>query len=66
VAKKEVQDAPEAGAKLAAALDAAGERVLQVRSAVLPAFPAPSCGCSPFCPARDICRIPGGPVEVGR
>ena len=64
VAKGEVQDAPDAEQKLADALDAAGRRVQQIRDAQFPADPAPSCGCSPFCPARDICRIPGGPVEV--
>lgn len=65
VARGAIQDATDAEQKLADALDAAGTRVLQVRSAQLPADPAPSCGCSPYCPARDICRIPGGPVEVG-
>ncbi len=64
--KGELQDAPEAEEKLEAALNAAGRRVAQVRAGVLPADPTPSCGCSPYCPARDVCRIPGGPVEVGR
>ena len=64
--KGELQDAPEAEEKLAMALDAAGKRVGQVRDGVLPADPAPSCGCSPYCPARDVCRIPGGPVEATR
>ena len=64
LAKGEVQDAPDAEQKLADALDAAGRRVQQIRDGEFPADPAPSCGCSPFCPARDICRIPGGPVEV--
>jgi hypothetical protein len=61
-----VQDAPDAEEKLEKALDDAARRVTQVRTGELPANPAPSCGCSPYCPARDICRIPGGPVEVGR
>ena len=61
-----VQDAPEADEKLAGALAAAGRRVAQVRAGELPAEPTASCGCSPYCPARDICRIPGGPVEAGR
>ncbi|HVH40571.1 MAG TPA: PD-(D/E)XK nuclease family protein [Gemmatimonadaceae bacterium] len=60
----EVQDAPEARAKLSAALDAAGRLITELRTGQLPALPAPSAGCPPFCPARDICRIPGGPVEV--
>ncbi|MCX5762843.1 MAG: PD-(D/E)XK nuclease family protein [Gemmatimonadetes bacterium] len=64
VAKGALQAAPEAEQKLADALDAAGRRVQQVRDGVFPADPAPSCGCSPYCPARDICRIPGGPVEL--
>ncbi len=64
--KGELQDAPEAGEKLDAALSAAGRRIAQVRAGDLPADPAPSCGCSPYCPARDVCRIPGGPVEAGR
>jgi hypothetical protein len=52
-----------AEAQLAGALDAAGRRVRAVRAGELPTFPAPSAGCPPFCPARDICRIPGGPRE---
>lgn len=52
----------EAYAQFTAALDAAGRRVLQARAGEFPAGPAPSCGCSPFCAARDVCRIPGGPV----
>lgn len=64
VAKGAVQDAPDAKMKLAEAIDAAGRRVQQIRGGEFPADPAPSCGCSPYCPARDICRIPGGPVEV--
>lgn len=65
VKAKAVQDAPDAESKLSGALDAAGRRVEQVRAGELPASPAASCGCSPYCPARDICRIPGGPVELG-
>lgn len=61
-----VQDAPEAEEKLAKALDDAARRVREIRRGELPANPAPSCGCSPYCPARDICRIPGGPVDLGR
>jgi ATP-dependent helicase/nuclease subunit B len=61
----EVQDATEAEEKLESALNAAGRRIGEVRRGELPANPAPSCGCSPYCPARDICRIPGGPVSSG-
>lgn len=50
-----------AEAQLAGALDAAGRRVRAVRSGELPTLPTASAGCSPYCPARDICRIPGGP-----
>jgi len=63
--KGEVQDATEAEDKLSSALDAAGRCIADVRSGELPANPAPSCGCSPYCPARDICRIPNGPVSNG-
>lgn len=55
--------AGDAQRQLDAALDAAGRRVRAARSGELPAAPAPSAGCSPYCPARDICRIPGGPRE---
>ena len=57
----ELADGAEAELLLAEALDAAGRRVHAARSGALPAAPAPSAGCSPYCPARDICRIPGGP-----
>jgi ATP-dependent helicase/nuclease subunit B len=63
--KGEVQDATDAEAKLDGALDAAGRRIGEVRRGELPANPAPSCGCSPYCPARDVCRIPNGPVSTG-
>ena len=64
VKAKKIQDAAEGEGKLATALADAGRRVLEVRSGELPAQPTDSCGCSPFCPARDICRVPGGPVDV--
>ena len=60
----EIQDAPDAEEKLARALDAAGERIAQVRRGELPAAYTPSAGCSKYCPARDICRVPGGPKDV--
>jgi ATP-dependent helicase/DNAse subunit B len=65
IKKGEVQDATDAEEKLDGALNAAGRRIGEVRRGELPANPAPSCGCSPYCPARDICRIPNGPVSVG-
>ena len=57
---------PEADDALAEALDHAGRRVRQARDGEFPADPAQSSGCSPYCVARDICRIPGGPVEAAR
>lgn len=65
VRKGEVVDAPDATEKLALALDAAGHRVAALRNGEFPAQPTASCGCSKYCPARDICRIPGGPRDVG-
>lgn len=59
----ELQEAPDAQAKLDGALAAAGRLISELRAGALPARPAPSAGCSPYCPARDICRIPGGPRE---
>ena len=64
VKQGQVQDATAAEEKLAQALAAAGGKIAQVRGGELPAAPTPSAGCSPYCPARDICRIPGGPVDV--
>jgi hypothetical protein len=59
-----VVEFPEARERLEAALAAAGRVIASVRGAVLPASPARSAGCPPFCPAWDVCRIPGGPVVV--
>lgn len=59
-----LQDAPEAEEKLARALDAAGGKIAQLRRGELPAAPTASAGCSPYCAARDICRIPGGPRDT--
>ena len=64
VRKGETLDAPEAEQKLTDALAAAGAKIAQLRRGELPAAPTPSAGCSPYCPARDICRIPGGPRDV--
>ena len=65
IKKGEVQHAAAeaAEAKLATALAAAGGKIAQVRRGELPAVPTPSAGCSPYCPARDVCRIPGGPKD---
>ena len=64
VKAKAIQEATEAEEKLRLALAAAGARVAEIRDGAFPAAPTRSCGCSPYCPARDICRVPGGPVEV--
>jgi hypothetical protein len=61
-----VQGNPEAEEKLAHALDVAGSHIAAVRDGIVPTAPKDSTGCSPYCPARDICRIPGGPVEGAR
>ncbi len=50
--------------RLEKALDTAVDTALKVRDGMFPADPAPSCGCPPFCHARDICRVAGGPREV--
>jgi hypothetical protein len=59
----EIVEAPEARARLDAALVDTGELIANIRDGVLPADPARSSGCPPYCPALDICRIPGGPRE---
>lgn len=56
---------PTAEEQLNEAMNAAARRVEMVRSGELPTNPTSSCGCSPYCPARDVCRIPGGPVDTG-
>ncbi len=56
---------PTAEDQLTDAMNAAARRITMVRGGELPTNPTPSCGCSPYCPARDVCRIPGGPVETG-
>lgn len=57
----EVQPVAESELKLTRALADAGRRVELARRGEFAASPAPSCGCSPYCVARDICRLPGGP-----
>lgn len=56
-----IVESPEARAMLDSALEHAGALIATIRRAELPAQPAASSGCPPFCPALDICRIPGGP-----
>lgn len=52
-----------AAARMDAALSAAVAKVRGVREGIFPAAPAPSCKCSPFCHAWDICRVAGGPDD---
>ncbi len=56
---------PTAEEQLDAAMNAAARRIEMVRNGELPTNPTLSCGCSPYCPARDVCRVPGGPVDTG-
>ncbi len=56
----------EAEVRLQAALDAAGVCVSMARVGELAASPLASTGCSPYCPARDVCRIPGGPRKAAK
>lgn len=62
--------APEVVEGATAALDLAmmhaARRVEFARRGEFAAVPAPSCGCSPYCVARDICRVPGGPREAAK
>jgi len=48
-------------ARMEEALDQIPRLVRSIRRGEFPVRPAPSCGSPPFCHARDICRIPGGP-----
>lgn len=59
-----VVETVEARDRLNDALVCAGRLVANIRRGELPASPAPSSGCPPFCPALDVCRIPGGPKEA--
>lgn len=43
------------------ALGAAIGHVRRARAGEFPADPPPSCGCPPWCHAREICRVKGGP-----
>lgn len=61
-----VIDDEEAPEKFTGALASAAQRVEQARRGEFPASPARSCGCSPFCAARDVCRIPNGPVSISK
>ena len=45
------------------ALKDVARQVVSARSGAFAPMPPPSCTCPPFCHARDICRIPGGPRD---
>jgi superfamily I DNA/RNA helicase/RecB family exonuclease len=47
--------------RMVTALRAAAGHVRAARAGEFPARPAPSCGCPSWCPAIDVCRVPGGP-----
>jgi hypothetical protein len=61
----DVKEDAGAQARLEKALDDAVLHVRGVRDGCFPAAPASSCGCPPFCHARDICRVKGGPKQSG-
>ena len=50
-------------AKYEAALGHVAAHLIELRAGRFPARPAPSCGCPPYCHARDVCRTSGGPKE---
>ncbi len=55
---------PDAARRLESSLDAVVSHVRSIRGGVFPLAVPPSCTCAPWCPGRDICRIPGGPREA--
>jgi len=61
----DVKNDAEAQTRFGAALDAAVLHVRGARDGCFPAAPASSCGCPPFCHARDICRVKDGPKQSG-
>lgn len=54
----------DAAMRLETSLDAVVAHVRSIRGGVFPIAVPPSCTCPPWCPGRDICRIPGGPREA--
>jgi hypothetical protein len=63
VKKAGVDSDAEAAALMESALSAAVQHVRRVGGGEFPAAPAPSCHCSPYCQAWDICRVKGGPDD---
>lgn len=61
----DVQEDAGAQARFEEALDAAVLHVRGARDGCFPAAPASSCGCPPYCHARDICRVKDGPKQSG-
>ncbi len=47
--------------RMLGAMSAIARHVTSARAGHFPARPAPSSGCPSYCPAIDICRVPGGP-----
>ncbi|HEX5580867.1 MAG TPA: PD-(D/E)XK nuclease family protein, partial [Gemmatimonadaceae bacterium] len=47
--------------RMMGAMTAIARHVTNARAGRFPAAPAPSCGCPSYCPAIDVCRVPGGP-----
>ena len=54
----------EAAMRLETSLDAVVAHVRSIRGGSFPIAVPPTCTCPPWCPGRDICRIPGGPREA--
>jgi hypothetical protein len=67
VAKKthELREDAEAKERYEAALSHVARHLRALRAGSLPARPAASCGCSPYCVAWDLCRVRGGPQKKG-
>jgi ATP-dependent helicase/nuclease subunit B len=62
----ELVENDEARERMANALASVATHVRAARGGEFPARPAPSCGCSPYCVAWDVCRVRGGPEKKGR
>jgi RecB family exonuclease len=60
---KNLVESDKGAERMERALDAVARHVRHVRAGEYPTRPAPSCGCSVFCPSWDICRVKGGPVD---
>jgi ATP-dependent helicase/nuclease subunit B len=63
VTKDGLVEDPKAREKYEQALSDVARQVTAARDGTFTPLPPPSCNCPPFCHARDICRIAGGPRE---